>query len=114
MLKAGDVYENPVTGERAVIRVGTDTTGGDLLVVDLYVRPGGAVAGEHYTVRLGFGLRGGWRSRSQEFSSSPRRALLTTGGMPDRRKRSSEWRWGRLPGLRPRFATRSGSHKTER
>ena len=48
MLKAGEVYENPVTGERAVIRIGTDTTGGERLVVDLYVQPGGAVMGEHF------------------------------------------------------------------
>ena len=47
MLRAGEVYENPVTGERAVIRIGTDTTGGELLVVDTAVRPGGAVMGEH-------------------------------------------------------------------
>lgn len=47
MVKAGEVYENPVTGERAVIRIGTDATSGELLVVDLYVRPGGAVMGEH-------------------------------------------------------------------
>ena len=47
MVRAGEVYENPVTGERAVIRIGTDTTGGERLVVDLYVRPGGAVMGEH-------------------------------------------------------------------
>ena len=69
MLKAGEVYENPVTGERAVIRVGTDTTGGEWLVVDLHVRPGGAVMGEHlhpgmeerFTVlrgRVGFRLAG--------------------------------------------------------
>ena len=47
MLKAGEVCENPVTGERAVIRIGTDETGGELLVVDLYLRPGAAVMGEH-------------------------------------------------------------------
>ena len=48
MLKAGEVYLNPVTGERAVIRIGTDTTGGERLVIDLYVQPGGAVMGEHF------------------------------------------------------------------
>ncbi len=48
MSRAGDVYENPVTGERAVVRIGTEETGGELLVVDLYVRPGGAVIGEHF------------------------------------------------------------------
>lgn len=47
MSRAGDVYENPVTGERAVFRVGTEGSGGELLVSDLYVRPGGAVMGEH-------------------------------------------------------------------
>jgi len=69
MLKAGDVLENPVTGERAVVRVGTAESGGELLVADLYVRPGGAVMGEHvhpaieesFTVvrgRLGYRLDG--------------------------------------------------------
>jgi quercetin dioxygenase-like cupin family protein len=47
MLRAGDVLENPVTGERAVVRVGTAESGGELLVADLHVRPGGAVMGEH-------------------------------------------------------------------
>ena len=47
MAKAGDVFENPVTGERAVIRVGSEDTGEDRAVVDLNVRPGGAVSGEH-------------------------------------------------------------------
>jgi quercetin dioxygenase-like cupin family protein len=46
-MKAGDVFENPVTGEFGYIRVGTEETNGDLLVADLRVRPGGAVAGEH-------------------------------------------------------------------
>jgi quercetin dioxygenase-like cupin family protein len=47
MSKAGDIIENPVTGERIVVRVGTEDSGGELLAVDGYVRPGGAVAGEH-------------------------------------------------------------------
>jgi hypothetical protein len=47
MSKAGAVFENPVTGERGVARIGTDETGGELLVADLYIRPGGAVMGEH-------------------------------------------------------------------
>jgi len=52
MSRAGDVFENPVTGERVVVRVGTEESGGDLLVADLYVRPGGAVAGEHVHTRI--------------------------------------------------------------
>ncbi len=69
MLRAGDVLENPVTGERAVVRVGSAESGGELLVADLHVRPGGAVMGEHlhptmeesFTVvrgRLGYRLDG--------------------------------------------------------
>ena len=30
MSKAGDVFENPVTGERGVARIGTEETGGEL------------------------------------------------------------------------------------
>jgi uncharacterized cupin superfamily protein len=52
MSRVGDVFENPVTGERVVVRVGTEESGGDLLVADLYVRPGGAVAGEHVHTRI--------------------------------------------------------------
>ena len=68
-MNAGDVIENPVIGERAVVRVGTAESSGELLVADLYVRPGGAVMGEHlhpgieesFTVvrgRLGYRLDG--------------------------------------------------------
>ncbi len=69
MSRTGDALENPVTGERTVVRVGTEESGGDLLVADVYVRPGGAVAGEHvhpsivetFTIvrgRVGFRLDG--------------------------------------------------------
>lgn len=69
MSRAGDVVENPVTGERVVVRVGTEESGGERLVAELFVRPGGAVAGEHvhpvieewFTVtggRIGFRIDG--------------------------------------------------------
>ena len=69
MSRAGDVAENPVTGERVVVLVGTEDSGGELLVAELFVRPGGAVTGEHvhpsidewFTVlegRVGFRLDG--------------------------------------------------------
>ena len=48
MSKAGDFFQNPVTGEAAVILTGTEESGGELLVANLYVAPGGAVMGEHY------------------------------------------------------------------
>jgi len=47
MMRAGEVYENPATGERVVIRVGAEECGGELLVADLYVEPEGASMGEH-------------------------------------------------------------------
>ena len=47
MSRAGDVSENPITGERAVVRVGTEDSGENLLVCDVYVRPGGRVAADH-------------------------------------------------------------------
>jgi GNAT superfamily N-acetyltransferase/quercetin dioxygenase-like cupin family protein len=46
-IRVGALYENPVTGERAVVRVPPQEANGQLLVVDLYLRPGGRVAGEH-------------------------------------------------------------------
>ena len=69
MSRAGDVAENPVTGERVVVRVGTEDSGGELLVVEGFLRPGAAVVGEHvhpsidewFTVlegRVGFRLDG--------------------------------------------------------
>jgi quercetin dioxygenase-like cupin family protein len=69
MTRRGDVFENPVTGERAVVRIGTADTNENRLVVDLYLRPGARVAAPHYhpaiwerfTVvsgRVGFALNG--------------------------------------------------------
>jgi Cupin domain len=47
MTHVGELDENPVTGERGAVRVPPRQSNGHLLVVDLYVRPGRAVAGEH-------------------------------------------------------------------
>jgi quercetin dioxygenase-like cupin family protein len=46
-VRANEVYENRVQGDRVVVREGSEDTNGERLVVDLYVRPGGAVAGKH-------------------------------------------------------------------
>lgn len=40
MVKAGDVFENPVTGEYGYVRVGTEETNGELIVSDLRLHPG--------------------------------------------------------------------------
>jgi mannose-6-phosphate isomerase-like protein (cupin superfamily) len=47
VIHVGELYENPVTGERVVVRVPPRQSNGHLLVVDRYVRPGGTVAGRH-------------------------------------------------------------------
>jgi quercetin dioxygenase-like cupin family protein len=87
MSRAGDVIENPVTGERGVVRIGTDQTGGELLVGDLYIRPGGAVMGEHlhpaieerFTVLHG---RVGFRLAGRQSIAQPGVRLVAPAGVP--------------------------------
>ena len=47
MAKANDVYTNPVTGERCVVRSGDEEGDPARVVVDLHVTSGGRVAGAH-------------------------------------------------------------------
>lgn len=47
MIRSGDVVENPVTGERLVFRKTSADTGGELVLVECVVQPGGAVAAAH-------------------------------------------------------------------
>jgi quercetin dioxygenase-like cupin family protein len=86
MSKAGEIDENPVTGERVVVRLGTEESGGEHLVVALFVAPGGAVAGEHvhqdieevFTV-----VRGtvGFRLDGREDVAGPTRRLVVPPGV---------------------------------
>ncbi len=46
-MRAGEIYENRIQGDRFVVREGSEETGGERLTGDLYIRPGGAVAGKH-------------------------------------------------------------------
>ena len=48
MNRRGQVFENPVTGERAVVLTDPDDQPERVLVVDLHVRPGGRVAAPHF------------------------------------------------------------------
>src|SRR5262249_38634415 len=87
MSKTGDVIENPVTGERVVVRIGTEETGGELLVVDLYVRPGGAGMGEHVhsAIEERFTLlpgQVGFRMWRQEASGALGKKLIAPAGVP--------------------------------
>lgn len=45
--RRGDVIENRVTGERALVLVGTEEAGEGAVAVLMYARPGAAVVGEH-------------------------------------------------------------------
>jgi len=47
MSKKGDILENPVTGEKAVFLTGTEESDGKRIIVDLTIKPGGAVVNEH-------------------------------------------------------------------
>jgi mannose-6-phosphate isomerase-like protein (cupin superfamily) len=47
MIRTGDSIENPITGERLVFRQTAADTGGEAVVVEAFVRPGGAVAAAH-------------------------------------------------------------------
>lgn len=47
MSKRGDAFNNPITGEHGVVRLGTEDTPDKRIVADLRVNPGGAVVGEH-------------------------------------------------------------------
>jgi quercetin dioxygenase-like cupin family protein len=87
MSKSGDVRENPVTGERAVIRIGTEETGGELLIADLYIRPGGAVMGEHIhpAIEERFTVLGGqvgFRLSGRVASAESGATLLVPPGVP--------------------------------
>jgi mannose-6-phosphate isomerase-like protein (cupin superfamily) len=48
MSRCGDVYENKVTGEYAVVLRGTDDRGEGPAIAHLTARPGAAVVGEHF------------------------------------------------------------------
>jgi mannose-6-phosphate isomerase-like protein (cupin superfamily) len=50
-VQRGESIENPVTGERLVLRTTTADSGGELLAFDLFVRADGFLVGEH--VHLG-------------------------------------------------------------
>jgi len=47
MARAGDIIENPITGETMGFLLTSRETAGELLRIDMDVRPGGFVAGEH-------------------------------------------------------------------
>jgi quercetin dioxygenase-like cupin family protein len=47
MIRAGDVIENPVTGERILFRTTSAETNGEAVVIECFVQPNGFVAKPH-------------------------------------------------------------------
>src|SRR5215204_7737525 len=47
MIHAGDMLENPITGERLLFRKTSSDTGGEAIVLETFVKPGGFVAAAH-------------------------------------------------------------------
>ena len=47
MIRAGDMIENPVTGERILFRKTSHETNGEMVLVETWVQPGGTVAAAH-------------------------------------------------------------------
>ena len=68
----GDVFTNPVTGERCVVR--DERRGGRRALVDLYVTPGGAVAAEHIHPACASASRSSRHGRDQARRASGRSA----------------------------------------
>lgn len=104
MTTAGDVIENPVTGAGAVVRSGTEQTAGAFGVVDLYIRPRGAVVGGHrhttmderFTVlrgRVDFRLAGQVRTAEPGAEIHVPAGVRQIGGMRATRRRSSASRY---------------------
>ena len=87
MSKAGDFFQNPVTGEAAIVRIGTHDSDGKLLVADRDTAPSGAVMGEHYqpaSEERSTRIRGelGVRLSGHAVNAKPGVTLLVPPGVP--------------------------------
>jgi mannose-6-phosphate isomerase-like protein (cupin superfamily) len=87
MSRCGDVYENRVTGEYAVILRGTQDRGDGPGIAHLTARPGAAVVGEHFHPHLveRFSVvRGGLSARigGQSLSLGPGQSATVEPGVP--------------------------------
>ena len=86
MSRCGDIYENQVTGEYAVVLRGSEDRGDGPGVVHLTARPGAAVVGEHFhpTIREKFTvLRGRLDARiaGRTLSLAPGQSAIAEAGV---------------------------------
>ena len=113
-MRAGEIYENRIQGDRFVVREGSEDTGGERLVGDLYIRPGGAVAGKHvhsyiterFEVLAGMVVFLVYVDGCDELvrPGSASRPPRSRGRSVDRRATTRKWRWSRS--ARPSASTR--------
>jgi quercetin dioxygenase-like cupin family protein len=85
MIHAGDVIENPVTGERLVFRKTSRETNGEAVVIETFVKPNGFVAAAHlhpYQEERFQVLRGtvGFRVGGEEIVAGPGQRLTVPAG----------------------------------
>ncbi len=89
MIRTGDTIENPVTGERLVFHETSADTGGEAVVVEVFVEPHGAVAAAHvhpYQEERFEVVRGsvGFRIGREELVAGPGRRLTVPPGTAHR------------------------------
>jgi mannose-6-phosphate isomerase-like protein (cupin superfamily) len=87
MIRAGDVLENPITGERLVFRKTSQETGGEAVVIEAFVKPDGAVAATHvhpYQEERFEVLKGsvGFRLGRKKLVAGPGQRLTVPAGTP--------------------------------
>ena len=89
MIHAGDMLENPITGERLLFRKTSSDTGGEAVVLETFVKPDGFVAAAHVhpyqEERFGI-LDGsvGFMLGGKEFVAGPGEKLTVPVGTPHR------------------------------
>ena len=89
MIHAGDMLENPITGERLLFRKTSSDTGGEAVVLETFVKPDGFVAAAHvhpYQEERFEILDGsvGFMLRGKEFVAGPGEKLTVPTGTPHR------------------------------
>ena len=89
MIHAGDMLENPITGERLLFRKTSSDTGGEAVVLEMFVKPDGFVAAAHvhpYQEERFEILDGsvGFMLGGKEFVAGPGEKLTVPTGTPHR------------------------------
>jgi mannose-6-phosphate isomerase-like protein (cupin superfamily) len=89
MIHAGDMLENPITGERLLFRKTSSDTGGEAVVLETFVKPDGFVAAAHvhpYQEERFEILDGsvGFMLGEKEFVAGPGEKLTVPAGTPHR------------------------------